>query len=387
MRCLVPLMFAALSACSLKQVLPGTAVLSPEASAPFDQPAPSQAEYTGPARTPLLFPPLQAFGLQYAVDVVLVTEHPEWEMHEYARLDTPQGSFWIAKDAATGGTQTIVSDVPDLKAWLPEIPIPRIQAPVTVQDHSSGARIDLNIAYTNPAGEPVEVWTKGRFPSAAPPKRNGNTMGHSQSIVAAVLDLQRMGGKVQAGVRINGEDAKLTRLLGLMPFKFLLQQTQGGLAIASYRVSPADSGFTLTRPASPQEDWPTQASESWAQAATTARHDNGICAFDLSFIEGGLSKIVVSQHGIQTPVFTFLVSPALPDIRRPFTGSITSTFRMDVGDQRGHGTGDVTVRWTSEDTVQIQMKPTAPHWLTDRPMTTQITFDPDGTATVHTVRD
>lgn len=386
MRRLVPLLLLGCS-CSLKQVLPGTPVLDQAAQAAFDQPQPSEANYTGPARTDALFLPLQVFGVQYAVDVVLVTQHPDWEMHEYARLDTPQGSIWIAKDAAVGGAQTIVSDATNLSQWLPEIPIPRIEAPVQVIDRSQGAQIDLQISYTNPAGMPVEVWTQGRFPDAAPPKRNGNTMGHSKEIVAAVLDLQRMGANVQAGVRIDGKEVELDRLLGLMPFKFLLRQTQGGVAIASYRVTPQEGGFTLNRPASPDEDWPTQATEHWLQGPDSIAFDNTICDFKGEFSQGELTKILVHQHGIAKPVFTMSFAPALPDLRRPFSGVLSSRFQMDVGDQLGHGTGEITAQWLTPDTVELQLTPTAPEWLTDRPMRTRIVYSADGSVTVHTVRN
>jgi len=375
-----------LIACGLKQVLPSTAVLGDEAQAVFDAPSPAEVVYTAPPRSPVLFPPLQVFGLQYAVDVVLVSQHPDWEMHEYARLETQVGSMWIAKDAARGGAQTIVSDAPDLKRWLPEVPIPRIQAPVLVDDQSVGADIDIKISYTNPAGAPVEVWTQGHMPDTPPKKRNGNTMGHSRDIVAVVLDLQRFGTDVKAGLRIDGKDAPLKRLLGVVPFKFLLRQTQGGVAITSFRIDPAAGGFTLTRPADKAEDWPTEATEAWKSDATTASYDNGLCRFEARFVSGGLHRIGVSQYGVSAPIFTLSLAPALPDLRRPFEGTALSRFRMDVGEERGHGTGEISARWLTPDTVELTMVPTQPRWLVDRPMRTRIVYGKDGTATVHTVR-
>ena len=387
MRCLLPLLCLLMNGCGLKQVLPGTAVLGAQDSAAFDHPIPASVVYTGAARSAALFPPLQVFGLQYAVDIVIVTQHDDWEMHEYARLDTPKGNIWIAKDARTGGAQTIVSDAPGLKSWLPEIPIPRIEAPVAVVDRSSGADIDLQISYTNPDGAPVEVRTKGHMPDHPPAKRNGNTMGHSADIVAAVLDLERMGADVTAQMRIGGSDVPVDKLLGLMPFNFLLRQTQGGVAITSFRVDPTADGFTLTRPAAAAEDWPTQSTEHWSQDASSAGFDNGICRFDAHYLAGGLAHVDVRQHGVDEPVFSLRLSPALPDLRRPFTGSATSRFRMDVGGQRGHGTGRIEARWLDADTVQLRLIPTAPDWLVDRPMRTRIVYGAGATATVHTVRD
>jgi len=372
--------------CGLKQVLPGTAVLTSTEQDAFEQQLPADVQYTGEARAGTLFPPLQFFGLQYAVDVVLVSEHPDWEMHEYARLDTPDGSIWVAKDAAKGGAQTIVSDAPNLKQWLPEIPIPRIQSPITVVDESKDERIDLQLSYTNAAGEPVKVWTQGSMPSRPPAKRNGNTMGHSRSIVAAVLDLERFGSNVRAGIQIGDEKARLKRLLGLMPFKFLLRQTQGGVAITSFRVAPAAGGFTLTRPASPDEAWPTHAEEAWQQDGETIHYDNGVCRFKTHFNNGEAHHSQVMQAGVEHPIFQMWFSPALPDLRRPFTGTAESQFRMDIGDQSAHGTGRIHVKWIDADTVQLLLTPTEPDWLTDRPMKTLIRYDPDGSIRVHTVR-
>ena len=386
MRALFPLTLLICGACSLKRVLPGTAVLDRAAQSIFENPPPADVQYTAPPRFPSVFPPLQVFGLQYAVDVVLVTQHPDWEMHEYARLDTPKGSFWIAKDANRQGVQTIVSDAPDLNRWLPEIPIPRIQAPVKIDDRSSGAEIDLRLAYTNPAGEPVEVWTRGHMPDHPPAKRNGNTMGHSRDIVAAVLDLERFGSRVRAGVRIGNKPVRLDRLLGLMPFKFLLRQTQAGVAITSFRVTPAEDGFTLTRPASTKEAWPTQATETWKGSSQVASHDNGVCRLSYRFQDGGLTHAQIHQAGVEAPIFELWLTPALPDLRRPFKGTVKSTFRMDVGDQAGHGTGELRASWVGPDTVELALTPTAPSWLADRPMKTRIVYASDGSATVHTIR-
>lgn len=372
--------------CGLKQVLPRTAVLSPAEIRSFDGPAPADVRYTGRPRTPALFAPLQVFGLQYAVDIVLVTEHPDWEMHEIARLDTPERSFWIAKDAAQGGVQTIVSDAPNLKSWLPEVPIPRIQAPVTVVDRSEGDDIDLRIAYTNPAGLPVEVWTQAHMPPRPPIKRNGNTMGHSREIVAAVLDLERMGSNVSAGVSIGGEAQTISKIADLIPFKFLLRQTQGGVAIANYGIEASQTGFTLSRPAQNVSDWPTQSSEQWTQDGDTATYDNGICRFVARFIEGGLASYTVYQHGMEQPVFNLALSPALPDLRRTFPGSVSSHFRMDVGGQLGHGTGLIKTEWVGDGIVGVWLLPSEPSWLADRPMEGAVRYSETGEITVQMMR-
>jgi hypothetical protein len=372
--------------CELKKRLPGGAVLRPAARAGFEAPLASAAIYTGAARSSAPVIPFQVFGVRYAVDIVLVSKHPDWDMHEYARLDTPDGSVWIAKDADMNGVQTITSDLPNLESWLPEVPVHRISGPLEVEDKSEGRNIDVVLRYANPAGEPVEVHAKGTMPKKPPGKRNGNTMGHSRDIVAVVLDLERFGSKLKAEMRIGDKKWGFRRILGLIPFKFLLAQTQGGFAIADYRLDPEGDAWRLTRPGVPNTSWPTQGESRWEMNDQTLTHDNGICRFAYRFIDGELTQISVAQVGVENETFTLWLNPALPDLRRPFTGVVASELRMDVGGQAGHGTGQVRAQWLDEDTVSLDIVPSKPHWLSDRPLRSIIRYLPDGGVTVRTER-
>lgn len=342
--------------------------------------------YTGDPLVPLPIVPFQVFGVRYAVDIVLVTQHPDWDMHEYARLDLPDGPVWVAKDADQAGVQTITSSLPALDSWLPEVPVRRVQAPLEVTDRSEGNQIDITLAYTNPAGEPVEVQAKGRMPKRPPGKRNGNTMGHSRDIVAAVLDLERFGSSIKARMRIGDRTWGFERLLGLVPFKFLLSQTQGGFAIADYRLTPGEDSWTLTRPGATDTDWPTQSEAEWRASQESLNHDNGICQFRYAFTEGELHEAAVKQVDVPRETFYLWLQPALPDLRRPFAGVARSQMRMDVGGQPGHGTGEVTAQWVDERTVVVDIRPTAPHWLADRPMRSTIRYEEDGSVHVRTER-
>jgi hypothetical protein len=158
------------------------------------------------------------------------------------------------------------------------------------------------------------------------------------------------------------------------------------VAITSYRIEEAQTGFTLTRPAAAGEEWPTQGVESWTQTEQSTHFDNGFCRFDATYVAGGLAGIEVTQHGIEEPVFRLSLSPALPDLRRPFTGTATSRFMMDVGEETGHGTGEIHAQWTQPDTLELRLSPSAPDWLVDRPMRTTIIYRPDGSTTVRTTR-
>jgi hypothetical protein len=117
---------------SLRRVLPAGPVLSPVEAATFDAVLLPEVDYTGPPRLGAPLPPLQLFGVYYSVDVVIVSDHPDWDMHEYARLDTPQGPVWMAKDSDNDYVQTISAELDDLDSWAAEVPVPRQQSPVTV---------------------------------------------------------------------------------------------------------------------------------------------------------------------------------------------------------------------------------------------------------------
>ncbi|MDP2312311.1 MAG: hypothetical protein Q8P41_05355 [Pseudomonadota bacterium] len=369
-----------LTACGLSKMLPGPPALSPRERAAFDVPAPSGARYTGGPRVDFPVLPLQVWGLRYGLDVVLVSTHPDWDMHEYARVDLPSGPLWLAKDADADGNQGIVADLPDIEAWIPEVPAPRVAGPLVVTDKSTAEMADLHFAYTNPAGEPVEVSYRGRIPTEPSKPRNGNTMGHSRAAVAALLDLHlfRTGG--EASIRIGGKEWPLKRLLGLVPLKILLAQTQGGFAIADFRVTPAaDGGFTLVRPGS-AVPWPTAATEAWTVVDGWARRDGPIVSLRYHFRDGELDRAQVWQVGVDVPITDVVFHPALPDLRRPFEGTVDSAFAVDIAGQAGHGTGRIRAAWTGPDTVSVQMIPTEPRWFADRPMETTLRYEADGVA-------
>ncbi len=371
----------ALAGCGLSKMLPGPPVLSPAERGAFETPAPSGARYTGGPRVPYPVLPVQVWGLRYGLDVVLVSTHPDWDMHEYARLDLPRGPLWLAKDADADGNQGIVADLLDIETWIPEVPAPRVSGPVVVTDRSTADVADLRFEYTNPKGDPVVVTYRGRMPTGPSKPRNGNTMGHSRAAVAALLDLHlfRVGG--EATVEIGGKKWPLKRMLGLVPLKILLAQSQGGFAIADFRQSDAEGGFTLVRPAG-ATDWPTRARERWTIADGWARRPGPVVSLAYHFgegeREGELDRAQAWQVGVDVPVTDVSFQPALPDLRRPFEGTVESVFAVDIAGQAGHGTGRIRCTWTGPDTVSVTMIPTAPRWFADRPMETTIRYTDEG---------
>lgn len=386
-----------ISGCGVKRYLPGKAVLDATALAAFDAPAPAAVAYTGPARVDMPVLPVQIFGLYYGLDLVLVSKHDSWDMHEYARVDLPDGPLWLAKDSRPDGVQSIIADVDAIETWVPEAAVPRRRGVVHVQDDSSGRDIDVHLAYTNWDGEPVELELSGRMPKKPPGRRNGSTMGHSRQSAAVVLDLERFGPARRARIHIGGKRVGTKHLLGLYPMRFLIQQAQGGVMVASQRQQATDGGFTLTRPGpdpillgsdpgSGEPSWPTRGTEAWTlqsgvdegTACTIAERTGPVITLRYVYVDGGLRRAEAWQVGRDQPITVMRFSPALPDLARPFDGIARSSFALEVNGQAGHGSGQLTATWTDDDTVALTMRPDQPWWLADRPMDGSLHFDGDG---------
>ncbi len=379
---------------SVKRLLPEGPALTGAQHAEIAGPTePSGVSYTGEPVVDFPVLPVQLWGLHYAIDLVLVSDHPSWTMHEYARIDLPDRQVWIAKDADVNGDQGVVADLDGIGSWLPEIPVPRTRAPMVADDRSDDARVDLRLRTATPEGETVELRYEGKRPQRPPGKRNGSTMEHSRGAVAAVLDLagQHHGGRVS--LDIGGQHRRIRRVLGIYSMKFVLDQFQAGFAVASFAQRPAAGGFELVRPA-PGDDWPTQSHEAWSDDGRWLhRHDPIVTlAYDMPIRRSPddseireLHGAVVEQTGHELPVLRLHLDRALPDLRRPFEGRATSRFALDINGQPGHGTGTLEAWWTAEGPV-VEMRPSAPWWLAERPMRTTVRFTDDGEALVRIER-
>lgn len=377
-----------LGGCGLRDVLPGPPVVVGAERAAFDAFQPAPVTYTAPAPAGAPVLPIQIWGLRYSLDVVLETEHPDWIMHEYARIDLPGATppyIWIAKDADHDFVQTITSGVPDIRAWLPEIPVPRHAGSVTVVDHSEGSTADLRFQYTNPHGQAVDAHYRGPLPTEPAKPRNGNTMGHSRPSLGALLDIHLYQPGGQAEVAIGGQPQTIRKLLGLYPMKFLLAQTQGGYAIADFTEQAGAGGFTVTRPGPGAEGWPTAAVEAWQGTDGWVVRPGPVTTLRYHFTAGELDRAEVVQTGVDAPVTRIVFQPAVPDLRRRFEGSAVSRFVVDIAGQEGHGVGRTIARWDGDAAV-LDIVPDAPRWFADRPMRTRITTSAAGDVHVVTTR-
>jgi len=374
----------------LKDLVPEGPVLSyAERLDGFSGERPSGVRYTGPARVDFPVLPLQIFGVRYDLDLILRSQHPDWDMHEYARITTPSGPVWLMKDARTvGKAQTIVADIDGIETWLPEVPVQRKSWPVKVDDRSTAERLDLDISYENIDGQAVAVSYQGKIPTDARPQRNSSTMGHSPTAVAAVLDLSHFQFAQRASIAIGGEPQKLVHLLGLIPFRMVLGQTQAGFSAGAFDERSTDGAVSTVHTgdfvAGAEQAWDVVRGDGWQELVQ--RGDLRTLTYRFLDRGDGALELVsarVTQFAVAQEACALQLAPALPDVRRPWDGVAEGRFVLDVNGQPSHGVGRYEARWEGDEVV-VRLIGQAPTWLAERPVTVRVRVA-DGAAHVSSV--
>ncbi|WP_264792081.1 hypothetical protein [Aureispira anguillae] len=321
--------------------------------------------------------PLQVWAATYELDLILVSQNPDWNMHEYAKLETPDGDLWVMKDAEEGSLdQYIVTDLANVDAWLPELPVVRKSYPVKVVDNSTNKMLDMSFSYENIKGQKVEAWYQGKRPKTALKKKNGSTMGHSRNQLLVALDLPYRDFGKKAGISYDGKPYKMNKLLGLVPFQMALTQTQGGASSGVFEMAVRDEGIlTTAHPAQGKptiQDWTVQVLDD--KTIVQQKNNFRTLCYEFEGTESLALKVAyVQQWNKKEKGVRLEFSPALPDLRRPFDGAYTSTFVMDIAGQNNNATGTVTASW-KEGKAQLIVNPTQPWWVVDRPMKTSIDY-------------
>ena len=360
---------------TLKQLLPkGPVASSREIRSGWPCPQRSGVHYEAAPRTtsPLPLIPLMPFGIAYDLDLVIVTRNPDWDMHELARLVTPDGDVWLAKDARSDTLeQSIVCGVAGLEDWLPELPVPRFAHEVLVQDRSRQGWLDLGFEWTNPRGELTRVHYEGAPPRHPQRRRNGSTMGHSRQSLIAALDLSHRTWARRVQVSYEGRPAKLHRLFGLKPFAMSLLQTQGGFVTGHF--SQRALGEEHLEVIHHREGRDTQ--QLWERSSSdghvTLRQTTPFRTLSYHYIGEHkameLHEIRVSQFARPDLTMRARFSPSLPDFRTPFSGTLRSRWVLDINGQEGHALGQARISWSAEQCV-MELIPESPWWVADRPM-------------------
>jgi hypothetical protein len=362
-----------LTGCGLHQLMPEGPVITPwQRSVTMPIGVAPTVTYDGDTAPTCPVPPVLAWGAAYDLDLVLVDAAGPWDMHEYARLATPSGPVWLAKDARMGTLeQTVVADLPEIASWLPELPVARRRSAIRVDDRSSATRLDLQLSYTNIDGHAVVAHYVGAPPTQPQPRRNGSTMGHSRGSLLAVLDLSHRA--FGAGtITIDGARVPAYKLAGLLPFRAALVQTQTGVATGRFALRPDGDGCVTTWASGAVSPW-TITEEPGRLRLTQASPIRTLVHEFITDQDGNAawSSSTVLQYGRATPVGHIEVSPALPDLRRHFEGRHRSRYVIDANGQAGHATGALEAWWEA-DGPRVALLPDAPWWTADRPMLTTV---------------
>lgn len=370
---------------NLKKMLPEGPALSSKERQELLQQSPHKIKYTGAALSTFPILPIQVWAATYELDLILVSQNPDWNMHEYAKLETPDGALWIMKDAEEGTLdQYIIADLPNIEAWLPELPVVRKAYPVKIVDKSTSKFLDLSFSYENIKGQQVEAWYQGKYPSTALKKKNGSTMGHSRNQLLVALDLPYRDFGKKAGISYDGTAYKMNKLLGLVPFQMALTQTQGGASSGFFEMSQNQEGILSTMHPSTS----AQTVQNWdirsLKGKTIVEQKNDFRTLVYEF-EGTdtleLKVAYVQQWNKDKKGVRLEFSPALPDLRRPFEGTYTSNFVMDIAGENNNATGTAVAQW-KDGKAQLLINPTKPWWVVDRPMETNIEYQKDK-ASIH----
>ncbi len=214
-------------------------------------------------------------------------------------------------------------------------------------------------------------------------------MGHSRGSLIAALDLSHRDWARRVDVSYDDTPCPLLRLFLVKPFGLALRQTQGGFVTGSYTQRATSDGLVVTH---------SRGDETWRQPWTIASEDGGVAVTQTDplrtithrFLEEGdaleLREITVTQFGREHAPMRALFSPALPDLRRPFEGTATSRWVLDINGQQSHAIGLATATW-GEVGTKVDLRGSAPWWVADRPMAITVRCDEgSGMASVRVAR-
>jgi hypothetical protein len=368
----------------LRDLVPYGPVLTPgQRIALADTPRRAGVAYTRARMGDAPVMPVQVFGVSYDIDLVVVTGHPVWHMHEYARIATPQGPVWLCKDARRVDLeQSIIADIEGIEHWLPEVGVPRKSWPVVAVDRCTEDTIDIELTYENLQQEVVEVRYRGPMPTRLESRRNTSTMGHSRGTVMVALDLSHKAFAREVSMRIGGREQRIDRILGVVPFQLALIQTQAGLSIGRW-TQTLQGPIRTTHTSGATQTWSRSEGPDFVELV---QHDP---LRTLRYRFAAHDGVYELERASCTPwdrgpncVVSF--HPPLPDAARPFEGRFEGRFVLDVNGQASHAVGRVRV---SHDNLRTryQFRPESPFWCVDRPMDAFVTMGEAATVDLHRV--
>ncbi len=356
----------------LRKMLPRKAVVGKKKRAMLEQVLKKPVDYISEPIVDHPVIPFLIFGIHYDKDIVIVSKHPDWNMHEYSLLNLPDGDCWMMKDSKEGSLdQCVTIQRTDIIDWVPEIPLEIAFKPIKIEDRGNEEWEDISFTYENFHGEQVDISYKGKKALRSLKKRNGSTMGHSRNQLIAILDLPERSFGKKAEMTYNSKSYPIKKILGLKSFNMMLSQTQGGISTGAYAQYQEDSKIK-TKHKNARETI-----QDWTLEGKVLEQKSPFRTQQYHFCEDEPYELIsanVQLWNNSKKAFNITFYPALPDFRKEFRGKHIAIFVMDVNGQQGHGIGKIHSYWQDKKLI-IDFFPENPQWITDRPLRQVITFE------------
>ena len=371
----------------LRDYIPQDAVLSPAARAAFHSDLPDPTA-SGKSTNTVPVLPFTVFGVKYKHDIVLQTEDPSLNMLELILLEVPShlsksGETWLVKSSDIYGEQQLYGYHSELRKWMPEINVARhSNASLSVTSWPEANRRKVELSFRAADGRKVEATVDAPLNAKPAKRRNSSTFNHSKTIASALLDVSKKSSRVSAELRFNGIEQRFKKVLGIVPVKVLLEQTQGGVTSASMRVEENPAGGVLIQRPLPETTWAVPGKQSCQIEEQWLVCKEQLSKVSYRFFQGGLVEAKVHNWRGERMFHLRLETP-LPDLSVKFEGRQTRRFVADVGGLDGAGTGTVQAYWEGQK-VMVDIEPRAPSWFADRPMQSEINFIETGGYTLST---
>lgn len=373
-----------LTSCApLRDYLPQGAAINPRQASEFLVTAP-RVEPTSPALTDLPVLPFTVFGLHYSMDFILQSDDAEVDMLEIVMVEVPanlaeNGQAWFAKTSNKDGVQSLFSDQIEITTWLPGVMAPRFALPdrFHLSTTTSQGKVQVDLEFPLPSGRILRATSQAKSVPKQAKKTNSSTFNHSQDIAMALLEVSAKDTSGSAALWLDDVPIALKKVLGVIPIKAFLNQTQGGITTA--QLSAHRAGAQTVHFERPQFG-----TESCEEIADSLVCKNPLTTTTYRFEQGGLIEAVVQQWSLE-PVFRLTLNAPLPDCSRKFSGLVERRFVADVGALKGAGVGTLQAQWQGEE-LHITIRGQKPRWFAARPMRSILRFNKTGGYHLETVR-
>ncbi|HDS09961.1 MAG TPA: hypothetical protein ENN73_07015 [Firmicutes bacterium] len=304
--------------------------------------------------------PFSIFFISIREEIFVELEHEHWWTLEICNF----GGEWFVLDAIASGEQFLGVD----KGMPCEIylNLPVIKFEPGLQVMKSGNA--YNVMYTSIDGENIRIDFIIKSKPIKLKRRNGSTMGHSDNLIWALIDIEelRLG---KASVIIDNEEAEPKYLIPkIIQKSFLIKQTIAGIPQSdevemSLINSEEMHGFVIDSQDKTSVTWKGEVYNQFETRYNFIK--SGDDYLELFAIEGRF-------EGDEIVKFEFF--PALPDLRyinpeHEWSGK----FSVSLNGIFGYSTGSVEVV-NESGVIYCTLFPEYPYWASNRHIRSRIRY-------------